>query len=87
MIKQTSLNFLTELKNTNTREWFEQNKVLYQTYKDDVIQFSEKLWLELARNDLSLSNAHLVSKKCLTRVNKDLRFSKDNTPYKNYVLM
>ena len=42
MIKQTSLNFLTELKNNNSREWFEQNQILYQTYKDDIIQFTEK---------------------------------------------
>jgi uncharacterized protein (DUF2461 family) len=43
MIKQTSLKFLTELKNNNSREWFEQNKILYQAYKDDIIQFTEKL--------------------------------------------
>jgi uncharacterized protein (DUF2461 family) len=43
MIKQTSLNFLTELKNNNSREWFEQNKILYQDYKDYIIQFTEKL--------------------------------------------
>jgi uncharacterized protein (TIGR02453 family) len=87
MIKQTSLQFLTDLKNNNSREWFEQNKVMYQTYKDDIIQFTEKLLLELEKTDLSISNAHLIPKKCLTRVNRDLRFSKDKTPYKNYVLI
>ena len=87
MINQTSLNFLTELKNNNSREWFEQNKVQYQSYKDDIIQFTEKLLLELAKIDPSISNANLEPKKCLTRVNRDLRFSKDKTPYKNYVLI
>jgi uncharacterized protein (TIGR02453 family) len=87
MIKQTSLNFLTELKNNNTREWFKQNKILYQAYKDDIIQFTEKLLSELSKIDLAISNANLVPKKCLTRVNRDLRFSKDKTPYKNYVLI
>ena len=87
MIKQTSLNFLTELKNNNTREWFEQNKVSYQAYKDDIIQFTEKLLLELSKTDLSIAKAYLEPKKCLTRVNRDLRFSKDKTPYKNYVLI
>jgi uncharacterized protein (TIGR02453 family) len=43
--------------------------------------------LELEKNDFSISNANLVPKKCLTRVNRDLRFSKDKTPYKNYVLI
>ena len=52
MIKQTSLNFLRELKNNNSREWFEQNKVLYQVYKEDIILFTEKLMLELAKIDL-----------------------------------
>ena len=46
MIKQTSLNFLTELKNNNSREWFEQNKILYQAYKDDIVQFTEQLLSE-----------------------------------------
>jgi len=87
MIKQTSLNFLTELKNNNSREWFEQNQILYQAYKDDIIEFTEKLLTELSKVDLSISNANLIPKKCLTRVNRDLRFSKDKTPYKNYVLI
>ncbi|MDI6032555.1 DUF2461 domain-containing protein [Flavobacterium sp. LB2P84] len=87
MIKQTSLNFLKELKKNNSREWFEQNKLTYQAYKDDIVFFTENLLLELAKLDLSIANANLVPKKCLTRVNRDLRFSKDKTPYKNYVLV
>ena len=87
MIKQTSLNFLKELKKNNSREWFEQNKLIYQAYKDDIIFFTENLLLELAKLDLSIANTNLVPKKCLTRVNRDLRFSKDKTPYKNYVLV
>lgn len=87
MIKQTSLNFLKELKKNNSKEWFEQNKIIYQDYKDDIISFTESLLTELAKIDLSIANADLVPKKCLTRVNRDLRFSKDKTPYKNYVLV
>jgi uncharacterized protein (TIGR02453 family) len=87
MIKQTSLDFLKELKKNNSREWFEQNKIIYQEYKDDIILFTENLLIELSKLDLSIENAHLIPKKCLTRVNRDLRFSKDKTPYKNYVLV
>ncbi len=87
MIKQTSLKFLTDLRNNNSKEWFEQNKVTYRNYKDDIIQFTEKLLIELSKTDLSVANANLIPKKCLTRVNRDLRFSKDKTPYKNYVLV
>lgn len=87
MIKQTSLNFLKELKKNNSKEWFEQNKLIYQAYKDDIILFTETLLLELGKIDLSIANANLIPKKCLTRVNRDLRFSKDKTPYKNYILI
>ena len=87
MIKQTSLNFLKELKKNNSKEWFEQNKIIYQDYKEDIISFTENLLSELAKIDSSIANANLVPKKCLTRVNRDLRFSKDKTPYKNYVLV
>lgn len=87
MIKQTSLNFLKELKKNNSKEWFELNKIIYQDYKDDIISFTDSLLTELAKIDLSIANADLVPKKCLTRVNRDLRFSKDKTPYKNYVLV
>ncbi len=62
MIKQTSLNFLTERKNNNLKEWFEQNKVLYQAYKDDIIQFTEKLLFELSKIDPSIPNANLEPK-------------------------
>ena len=41
----------------------------------------------LSKFDQSISRANLDPKKCLTRVNRDLRFSKDKTPYKNYVLI
>lgn len=87
MIRQTSLNFLTELNNNNSREWLEQNKIIYQDYKDDIISFTENLLSELEKIDLSIAKASLIPKKCLTRVNRDLRFSKDKTPYKNYVLV
>ena len=38
MIKQTSLDFLSNLKLNNSKEWFEQNRDLYETYKSDILQ-------------------------------------------------
>lgn len=87
MIKQTSLDFLTKLKLNNSREWFEQNRDLYENYKNDILQLTENLLKELSKIDQSILQANLDPKKCLTRVNRDLRFSKDKTPYKNYVLV
>lgn len=87
MIKQTSLNFLKNLKENNSKEWFENNRISYQEYKDDIIQFAENILHRLIKIDPAISITNLEAKKCLTRVNRDLRFSKDKTPYKNYVLM
>ena len=87
MIKQTSLDFLSNLKLNNSREWFEQNRDLYENYRSDILQFTENLLKELSKIDNAILQANLDSKKCLTRVNRDLRFSKDKTPYKNYVLL
>jgi uncharacterized protein (TIGR02453 family) len=87
MIKQTSLNFLSKLKQNNSKDWFEQNRNLYEIYRNDILQLAENLLIELVKNDQAIFHANLDPKKCLTRVNRDLRFSKDKTPYKNYVLL
>ena len=87
MIKQTSLDFLSKLKKNNSKDWFEQNRDLYEHYKTDILELTENLLTGLSKFDQSISRANLDPKKCLTRVNRDLRFSKDKTPYKNYVLI
>ena len=87
MIKQTSLDFLSNLKLNNSREWFEQNRDFYENYRSDILQLTENLLKELSKIDNAILQANLDPKKCLTRVNRDLRFSKDKTPYKNYVLL
>lgn len=87
MIKQTSLYFLSKLKKNNSKEWFEQNRYLYEHFKIDILKLTENLLIELSKFDQSISQANLDPRKCLTRVNRDLRFSKDKTPYKNYVLI
>lgn len=87
MIKQTSFDFLSKLKKNNSKDWFEQNRDLYEHYKTDILELTENLLTGLLQFDQSISQANLDPKKCLTRVNRDLRFSKDKTPYKNYVLI
>lgn len=87
MIKQTSLDFLAELKENNTKEWLEQNRSSYENYKSDILELTENLLTEISKFDETISNAQLNPKKCITRVNRDLRFTKDKTPYKNYVLL
>lgn len=51
MIKQTSLDFLSNLKLNNSKEWFEQNRNLYENYRSDILQLTENLLKELSKID------------------------------------
>lgn len=76
----TILNFLRSLKKNNTKEWFDANRNTYETAKKEVQDFTTALIKELSKIDPSV--AHLTYKDCLFRINRDVRFSKDKSPYK-----
>jgi uncharacterized protein (TIGR02453 family) len=84
MIKPKTLSFLTELAENNNREWFAENKYLYEDAKADLFPFIAKLIKELAAIDPQFS-ADTEPKKALMRIYRDVRFSKNKDPYKkNY---
>ncbi|MFD0939872.1 DUF2461 domain-containing protein [Pedobacter boryungensis] len=84
MIKPKTLSFLTELSENNNREWFAENKYLYEEAKADLFPFIAKLIKELAAIDPQFS-ADTEPKKALMRIYRDVRFSKNKDPYKkNY---
>ena len=80
MISKRTYHFLTELKNNNNRDWFQANKELYDEAKADFEEFLAKLVPAIAKFDKSVAN--LEPKKCIFRIYRDTRFSKDKTPYK-----
>ncbi len=73
-------NFLTTLKANNTKEWFDVNRKRYEQLRKDWISFIADLINEIAKFDPDLSS--LNAKDCIFRINKDIRFSKDKSPYK-----
>jgi uncharacterized protein (TIGR02453 family) len=75
------LKFLKTLAKNNNREWFEKNKPKYLEAKDQFDQFVAKLLTELTEFDQSL--AGLNPKKITFRIYRDVRFSKNKTPYKS----
>lgn len=80
MIHKETLTFLRKLQNNNNREWFQENKPTYQQAHENLIEFADKLYSEMQKHD------HLVptsGKKSLHRIYRDIRFSKDKTPFKN----
>lgn len=82
MIKRETLAFLTELAENNDREWFAEHKERYETAKLDVLAFVDQLIPELAAVDPEFP-LETQAKKCLMRIYRDIRFSKNKAPYKN----
>ena len=82
MIKKQTLKFLKDLKLNNSKEWLEENRKKYDFVKNDVLALTEQLIKVVVDFDKTISNAYLDPKKCITRLNRDLRFAKDKTPYK-----
>ena len=77
---EKSLRFLQLLKQNNNREWYHANKNLYLDAKTEFEQVTEILLHEMQGIDKSL--AGLLPKDCIFRIFRDVRFSKDKSPYK-----
>lgn len=78
-----TLDFLKKLSRNNNREWFEKNKPRYLEIKDEFELFVTDVLQEMTTFDESLVG--LNPKKLTFRIYRDVRFSKDKTPYKTNV--
>lgn len=74
--------FLSELKEHNYREWFQDNKKRYEILKAGFIDEVQQLINHIALFDPDLAGQDV--KSCLFRIYRDIRFSPDKTPYKTY---
>jgi uncharacterized protein (TIGR02453 family) len=74
--------FLTELKQNNNRDWFNANKARYQDALDLFREFAGSVIGGIAGFDPSV--AALEPKDVIFRIHKDIRFSRDKTPYKTH---
>ena len=80
MIQQSSINFLKSLRRNNKKEWFDKNRKTYEGARSDFEQFIQSVLNDHGKNDADLKE--LEAKKCIFRINRDVRFSKDKSPYK-----
>ena len=85
MLQPATIKFLKDLKKNNNKPWFDANRKLYEAAKADFEAFVSQVLQKLATSDESL--AHLKSKDCTFRINRDVRFAKDKSPYKNHMAM
>ncbi|MGI4749560.1 MAG: DUF2461 domain-containing protein [Janthinobacterium lividum] len=82
MIVAQTFDFLKDLVENNHRDWFLENKVKYEQARENVIDFAGDVLKLLAQFDPAIKS-DLDPKKCVMRIYRDVRFSKDKTPYKN----
>lgn len=80
MLQKSTLQFLSELRRNNNKPWFDENRSSYDQAKSDFEQFIAKVIKEMSKYDRDLTN--LLAKQCIFRINRDIRFSKDKSPYK-----
>ena len=80
MLQASTLKFLKDLKKNNNKPWFEKNKSVYLSAKEDLEGFAERLIEGLGKTDADI--APLQARECTYRIYRDVRFSRDKTPYK-----
>lgn len=79
-IHKDTFRFLTQLSKNNNREWFNSNKEWYKEIREAFIAFLETAYPTLCEIDPDLAGIDI--RKSVFRINRDVRFSKDKSPYK-----
>jgi uncharacterized protein (TIGR02453 family) len=72
--------FLKQIKKNNSKEWFDKNRSAYEEAKSEFLVIVENILNQSVKFDKKLSG--LQAKKTLFRINRDIRFSKNKSPYK-----
>ena len=80
-ITKENFDFLNDLNANNNREWFTENKKRYVANHENLIAFADELLLKMNQHDTIETP---TGKKSLFRIYRDVRFSKDKSPYKTH---
>lgn len=82
IIEKSTFKFLKDIRKNNNKPWFEKNKDRYLEMHQNMIAFAEALMSEMGKSDKLVP---MTGKKSLFRIYRDVRFSKDKTPYKSHM--
>ena len=82
-ISNNTFQFLKDLKLNNKRDWFLENKPRFEDAKKEFEIFIDALIIEVSKFDSSIG--HHTAKECIFRIYRDVRFSKDKSPYKTHL--
>ena len=78
MLSITSLEFLKKIEKNNNREWFAEHKKEFLTIEKSVKEFFNEIYVDFQKDD-SLEKIQFY------RIYRDVRFSKDKTPYNKHL--
>ncbi len=79
-IKKTTVSFLTDLGKNNNRDWFKRNESTYKEARNNFEFFIQEVINGIVEFDPIIKG--LEPKTAIFRINRDIRFSNDKSPYK-----
>lgn len=80
MLQSSTLQFLKSLSKNNNKPWFDAHRGQYLQAKSDFEKFVSQIIKETSKFDDDIKDLQI--KDCVFRINRDIRFSKNKTPYK-----
>lgn len=83
MLTKEAVQFLADLVANNNTDWMHANKKRYDNFKKDYHSYIASILAEMKPLDKKLDS--LEVKNCTFRINRDIRFSKDKSPYKTNI--
>ncbi|MCW3111781.1 MAG: hypothetical protein JWR18_177 [Segetibacter sp.] len=83
MLQKATLKYIEDLTVNNNKAWFDENRHLFEVAKADFETLVKEVISSFGKIDSDI--APLEAKNCIFRQYRDVRFSKDKTPYKHHM--
>ena len=80
MLEPQTLKFLQGLKKNNNKPWFDAHRPQYEAALIDFQNFIQLVIDAFGKTEVSIAGQ--TARSCLFRINRDVRFSNDKSPYK-----
>lgn len=77
------LDFFRRLHDNNDKVWFDANRAQYKRVRETFTKLTGELIDRISSFDPTV--AGVTPADCMWRINRDIRFSNDKSPYKNYI--
>ena len=83
MLTKEAIQFFEDLVANNNTDWMHANKKRYDNFKKDYHAYIAAILATMKPLDKTLESLEI--KNCTFRINRDIRFSKDKSPYKTNI--